>query len=48
MAVKKLFVNLPVKNLDKPKDFFTKLGFDGRSSALVGRTEKTFWRAVDS
>ena len=31
MAAKKLFVNLPVKNLDKSKDFFAKLGFDGRA-----------------
>ena len=42
MAAKKLFVNLLVKNLDKSKDFFTKLGFNGRSSALVGRPEKNF------
>ncbi len=27
MATKKIFVNLPVKNLDKSKDFFAKLGF---------------------
>jgi len=27
MAAKKIFVNLPVKNLDKSKDFFAKLGF---------------------
>jgi hypothetical protein len=31
MADKKMFVNLPVKNLDKPKDFFAKLGFDGHA-----------------
>src|SRR5262245_38894472 len=27
MATKKIFVNLPVKNLDKSKDFFARLGF---------------------
>ena len=31
MAAKKLFVNLPVRKLDKSKDFFAKLGFDGRA-----------------
>ena len=31
MAAKKLFVNLPVKNLDKSKDFFAKLWFDGHA-----------------
>jgi hypothetical protein len=31
MAAKKTFVNLPVKNLDKSKDFFAKLGFDRRA-----------------
>jgi len=29
MAAEEIFVNLPVKNLDKSKDFFAKLGFDG-------------------
>ena len=31
MPAKRLFVNLPVKNLDRSKDFFAKLGFDGHA-----------------
>ena len=31
MAAKKIFVNLPVKNLDRSKGFFAKLGFDGHA-----------------
>ena len=32
MGGKKIFVNLPVKNLDKSKDFFAKLGSMGTHS----------------
>jgi len=32
MAVEEIFVNLPVKNLDKSKDFFAKLGSMGTHS----------------
>jgi len=31
MAAEKIFVNLPVKSLDKCKGFFAKLGFDGHA-----------------